>query len=117
MTGKEDNREFFEDELTSSEDSNENQIAGALSDLIQELRSDENIDFFTDLSTREIRHISVLSIRSDETTEEFLENYKALQNSRRRKGREELIEIAKAIGSLANKDERQGLKDKLGIGN
>lgn len=107
--------EIFKDEITKAEDSKENQIAGALSDLIQELRSDENIDFFTDLSTREIRHISVLSIRSDETTEEFLENYKALQNSRRRKGRKELIEIAKAIGSVAKRDDKDSIRDRLGV--
>lgn len=115
MTGTKDKREFFEDELTSSQDSKENQIAGALSDLIQELRSDDNIDFFTDLSTREIRHISVLSIRNDETTKEFLENYKALQNSRRRKGRKELIEIAKAIGSVAKRDDKDSIRDRLGV--
>lgn len=107
--------EIFTDELTKNDQSDENQIASALSDLIQELRSEENIDFFTDLSTREIRHISVLSIRSDETTKEFLENYKALQNSRRRKGRKELIEIAKAIGSVAKQNDKDSLRDRLGM--
>lgn len=107
--------EVFEDDLMGSDDSDKNQIAGALSDLIQELRSDENIDFFTDLSMREIRHISVLSIRDDRTTEKFLQNYKALQNSRRRKGRKELIEIAKAIGSVAKTDESQSLRERFNI--
>lgn len=105
--------EIMESDIFGANDSDSSPIDESLSNLIQKLGQDDDVDFFTDLSQDEIRHITVLSLRNDETTKRFLKKYKDLQVSRRRKGRKELIEVAKAIGSLA-KEQEEKAKGRLG---
>lgn len=115
MAGNDELSEDLESDIFGADNDTTNQVAEALSGLIKKLGEDTDQDFFTDLSSNEINHISVLSLRDDETTKKFLRSYKDLQVSRRRKGRKELIEIAKAIGSVVEKEKETGLRSKLGL--
>lgn len=92
----------------------ENEIAKALSELIQQLGDDkeEVISLFTELTQRELRHLSVLAIQKDGVTEDFVNSYETHKVSHMRRGRKELINIAEAMGSL-REEEQQSLKDKL----
>lgn len=101
------------DVLDLEEEDDKGDIAEALSELIEELASDENIRMFSDLSQQEIKHIAVLKSMNDSVVDEFLEEFESLQVSYRRKGREELIEIAESVGSLASDEEEKSKLQRL----
>lgn len=114
MATDEKTKDTMEEEvlnLTEEEDGKE--LAEALSELIEQLADDENIRMFSDLSQEEIRHISVLKSMNDTIIDEFLNEFEALQVSYRRKGRQELIDIAESVGSLASQEEDESRLDRL----
>lgn len=92
----------------------EDDIAKALSELIQQLGDDTDnvISLFSELTQREIRHLSVLAIQDDDVTKEFVNSYETHKVSHQRRGRKELINIAEAMGSMKD-EEAASLKDRL----
>lgn len=105
--------ELVQDEIFGEDEDDSNEIAEALSDLISELSQEESISLFTDLTQREIRHISVLESLDDKMIQDFLNSYKKHQVANRRKGRKELLEVAESLGVIADKDENRGLADRI----
>lgn len=96
------------------EGSDDDDIARALSELIQQLgdNTDSVISLFTELTQREIRHLSVLAIQDDAVTRDFVNSYETHKVSHMRRGRKELINIAEAMGSLRD-DAQDSLKDRI----
>lgn len=93
-------------------------IAESLSELLDSLTDEEQDMLLSDLSEKEIRHISVLESTGDELTQEFLQDFRRLKVSSGRKGRKELIDVAGAISSVF--EAQQGgrmdmIKDKMGL--
>lgn len=94
--------------LNSSDDDND--LAKALSELIDQLGDTRHIQLFTDLNMREIRHLAVLRTVADDTLNEFTKNYMKLKISNGRLGRKELIDVSDSIGRKAeNEAEKSGL--------
>lgn len=96
-------------------DNNDNgDIAESLSQLMNHLSDEEQHNLFSELSEKEIKHISVIATAGggDEITEEFLKNYKMLKVSKKRRGRKELVNISEAFSGVFE-TQQGGHMDKI----
>lgn len=95
-------------------------ISESLSQLMDHLSDEEQHNLFSELSEREIKHISVIATAGDgdELTENFLRNYKMLKVSKKRRGRKELVNIAEAFSGVfetQNEGKMAKMKGALGL--
>lgn len=105
----------------SFESSNDgSDIAGSLSNLLDDLADEDKYILFSELTPREIKHLSVIATvgQNDDITEAFIENFMRMKVSNRRKGRRELVQIAEAFSGVYE-TEKEGklsrIRGKLGI--
>lgn len=93
----------------------EDQLAQAISDLIEQLGDEESTQMFSELSMHELRQITVLAMLDDDVTRNFVQEYTRRKVSYKRKGRKELIDISQSLGSLVDKMHGDGdrWRDKL----
>ena len=63
-------------------------IADSLSDLLDTLGDEEKHKMFSEVSEREIKHLSVLATTGDDLTKQFIREYMTMKVSKRRKGRQ-----------------------------
>lgn len=95
-------------------------IANSLSELLDDLADEDQYILFSELTEREIKHLSVIATvgEDDEITERFIQQFMKMKISKRRKGRKELVEIANAFSGVFETQQEgriQGLRNKLGI--
>lgn len=93
--------------------SSENGLSKAYSDLIEQLGEQQSLKLFSDLTLREIRHLAVLTSTGDELINDFCSNYIALKVSFRRRGRKELIDLSEAFGKARESIQNAGLGSKI----
>lgn len=106
-------QESFEGGLNDGSD-----IAKSLSNLLDSLTDEKQDKLLTELSAKEINHISVLEATGDDTTKEFLNEYRKHKVSNKRRGRKELIKVSNAISSVFQASEGgrlDAMRDKLGL--
>lgn len=89
-------------------------IAESLSELIQDLSDREKHIVLSELSEREIKHLSVIKTtgKNDEITEQFVKDYMTMKISKKRRGRKELVKIGEAFSTLFESEEK-GRMDRL----
>lgn len=95
-------------------------IAQSLSELLDDLADEDKYILFSELSEREINHLSVIATvgDNDEITNMFIENYMRMKVSKGRQGRGELVQIAEAFSGVfqtQNEGHIASLKDKIGL--
>lgn len=100
------------DDLFNAEGTDD-ELANAVSDLIEQLGDEAATQMFSDLNMHEIRQIAAMSMLEDDVTQEFIKNYIVFKVSHKRKGRKELINIGESLGSMINTDEERGWRDKI----
>lgn len=90
-------------------------ISQSLSELMENLSDEEQHNLFSELSDREIKHISVIATAGgeDELTKEFLRQYKTLKVSKKRRGRKELVNIADAFSSIFEAEQGEGKLSRI----
>lgn len=92
--------------------SDDSGVADSLSDLLDTLSDEEQIKMFSELSQREIRHLSVVSTMDDDLFNKFIGEYLEMKVSKRRKGRGELSEVADSFAGVFNQ-EQGGIMDRI----
>lgn len=95
-------------------------IANSLSELLDDLADEDQYILFSELTEREIKHLSVIATvgDNDEITQTFIQNYMRMKVSKNRKGRGELVQIAEAFSGVFETQEKgrlAGIKDKIGL--
>jgi len=88
-------------------------VAKALSNLMELLGDTDSYKMFSEVSNREIKHLSVLSSTGDQLMDEFIKEYLLLKVSHNRAGRSELIDVSNAFAKLHELGE--GGEDKESI--
>lgn len=94
-------------------------VAESLSQLLDTLADENQVILFSELSEREIKHLSVIATvgENDALTQTFIDNYMKMKVSKNRKGRKELSEISEAFAGVFQTDnvgKLEGIKNKLG---
>lgn len=92
----------------------EHDISESLSQLLDDLADENQHLMFSELTEREIKHLSVIKTAgyNDETTKRFIKQYMTMKISKKRRGREELVKIAESFGDMFQM-ENEGRMDKL----
>lgn len=102
------------------DDNDGSDIASSLSELLDDLADEDKYILFSELSEREIKHLSVIATvgENDDITNTFIKNYMRMKVSKRRKGRGELVQIAEAFSGVFQTQEEgriSSLRNKLGL--
>lgn len=106
-------QESMEGGLDDSDD-----VSESLSELLDSLTDREQDILLSQLSEREIKHLSVLDTTGDQLTQNFTKRFRQLKVSQGRQGRSELIEVADAISKMFEKQEggrMDAVKSRLGL--
>lgn len=100
-------------ELEQTDDSGKD-VAESLSQLLETLADEEKTILFSELSEREITHLSVISTvgDEDEVTQNFIDNFMKMKVSKKRRGRKELSDVAQAFASV-HETENQSRMDRV----
>lgn len=98
---------------SSGSDNDSVELATALSELLKELSSEEKDVLFSELTEREIKHISVLETVDDPLMDRFVKNFRNNKVSKRRRGRKELVNVADSLSDLIATEQAGGIKDKI----
>lgn len=79
---------------SSNDSTNQDKIEEALSRLVDEMSSTEQLALFSDLSEKDIKNLSVLETMDDPLIDKFAENFKSNRISKNRRGRKDLKDMA-----------------------
>lgn len=107
------NESMFMDAMESNGSKDDKDLATAISELLEELSTEEKDILFSELSPREIKHISVLETIDDPLMDRFVRNFRNNKVSKNRKGRKELVEVADSLSDIIAQKESTGAIDKL----
>lgn len=99
---------------------NGSDIADSLSKLLEDLADEDMYILFSELSEREIKHLSVIGTvgADDDVTQEFIQNFMRMKVSKNRKGRKELVQIGEAFSGVFETQEEGRLakiKSRIGL--
>lgn len=107
------NENMFMESLEKTKNNDDDtDLATALSELLAELSSTEKDVLFSELSEREIKHISVLETIDDQLMDDFVTNFRNNKVSKKRRGRKELVDVADSLSDLIAQKETQSLTEK-----
>lgn len=107
------NQDKVERSIQKQSTQDKDDVAEAISELMHLLGDDESFKMFSEVSNREIKHLSVLSSTGDRLMQDFIEEYLLLKISHNRSGRTELIDVSNAFAKLHELGEEENDKKKI----
>lgn len=98
-----------QDDVMESIEDNDSEVKGigeSLSGLLDDLADEDKNILFSELTEREIKHLSVIATvgRNDDITQEFIDNFTRMKVSKKRRGRKELVQIGEAYSGWDNRE-------------
>lgn len=102
---------------SSNDSTNQDEIEKSLSRLVDEMSSTDQLAFFSELSEKDIKHLSVLETMEDELIDKFAKNFKANRVSKKRRGRKDLKDIAEPFADVLKTDDgkMERIKDMMSL--
>lgn len=94
-------------------ESDQQSMSEAFSELLAVLDDEQKYEMFSDINKHELRQLTVMKTLGDEMTEKLVETYMRMKVSYRREGRDEVVEIAKAMGAFNDEEEGMTIAEKI----